>query len=77
MHEKGQEIHLKDQYRILLYHLMIGSLDKDDKNFRDTILFESIDIQTWIYLKLSSCHEEAEQDSTPAWYKGYSLSLFR
>ena len=56
---------------------MIGSLDKDDKNFRDTILFESIDIQTWIYLKLSSCHEEAEQDSTPAWYKGYSLSLFR
>jgi hypothetical protein len=58
MHEKGHELHLRDEYRNLMVHLMIGCVYQDDKLFRDSILFESSDIQTWVYLKLASCHEE-------------------
>lgn len=71
MNEPLCDLHLVDQYRSLLFNLMIGCLHKDDKTFRDSILFGSIDIQTWLYLKAASCYQSEEE--YPNWYKGYNM----
>ena len=36
---------------------MIGSLYKDDEDFRQNYLFGVTDFHTWIYLKLASTSE--------------------
>mmetsp|Transcript_31977 Transcript_31977/g.48949 ORF Transcript_31977/g.48949 Transcript_31977/m.48949 type:complete len:88 (+) Transcript_31977:431-694(+) len=42
-----------DPYKCLLVNLMIGSVYRDDTDFRQTYLFGVTDFQTWIYLKLA------------------------
>jgi len=51
-----------DHYKSLLVSLMIGSLYKDDEEFRQTYLFGMTDFHTWIYLKLASVSEFQQRE---------------
>jgi hypothetical protein len=41
---------------------MVGSLYRDDKDFIANFLYSSVEIQIWIYLKLSTYEYVLEED---------------